>query len=180
MPAFLFETRYENMHNTTALMIRSQMYWGWLCSIAGSQLGVLPVWYFGEGWKNALQWQGSCDAALMKKLALSRNWFRLVPDYNHVAVYEGIGERESYVAASLADNGETLIVYIPLGNTVGVDLTVLSGSRLKAWWYNPQNGLAFVAGEYTIKNRMTFTPPDKKDWVLVVDNADLTFGPPGP
>jgi hypothetical protein len=63
---------------------------------------------------------------------------------------------------------------------VGVDLTVLSGSRLKAWWYNPQNGLAFVAGEYTVKNRMTFTPPDKKDWVLVVDNADLTFGPPGP
>ncbi len=179
MPTFLFETNYENEHNANALKIRAQMYWGWLCSVAGQQFGNLPIWRFGEGWQEAMQWQGSYDASLMKRLVDSRKWYTLVPDYLHKAVFEGYGSKEAYVAAALSENGETLIAYLPVGTTIGVDLSVVSGNRIVASWFNPRNGLAQKAGEYTQKGRMQFTAPDAKDWVLVVDDAAQDFGFPG-
>ena len=49
MPAFLFETAYEGEHNYTPWQIRAEMYWGWLCSIAGQQLGNNPLLEIWEG-----------------------------------------------------------------------------------------------------------------------------------
>jgi hypothetical protein len=178
MPTFLFETNYENEHNATALKIRAQLYWGWLCSIAGVQFGNLPVWRFGEGWQKALNWQGSGDAAIMKRLVDARKWFDLIPDYDHKAVYEGIGSKDAYVAAAVTSNGETLIAYIPSGSSIGVDLGQITGERVIAWWVNPRNGLSLKAGEFTQKLRMQFDPPDDKDWVLIVDDAAESFGQP--
>jgi hypothetical protein len=179
MPAILFETCYENEHNATAGKIRAQMYWGWLCSIAGVQFGNLPVWRFGEGWQSALDWQGSCDASIMKKLVDSRNWYKLVPDLEHKVLFEGYGSAENYVSAAMAGNGETFIAYIPKGDAVFVDMQQMSGNRLAAWWFNPRNGLAQKAGEYSEKNKTHFTPPDSNDWVLIIDDDAYNFGMPG-
>lgn len=179
MPTILFESCYENEHNATAWQIRAQMYWGWLCAIAGVQFGNLPIWRFGEGWQSAVDWQGSWDASIMKKLVDSRKWYKLVPDTEHGVVFDGYGSNESYVSAAMADNGETLITYIPKGNTISVNMQLLSGNRLLAWWFNPRNGLARQAGEYAEKTKMQFTPPDRNDWVLVIDDAVYNFGPPG-
>jgi len=179
MPTLLFETCYENEHNATAGQIRSQMYWGWLCSIAGVQFGNLPVWRFGKGWQSALDWQGSWDASIMKKLVDSRNWFKLVPDIEHKVLFDGFGSEDSYVSAARAENGETFLAYIPGGNTISVDMQQLSGSSLVAWWFNPRNGLAQRIGEYAEKSKMQFAPPDKNDWVLVIDDAEYNFGTPG-
>lgn len=179
MPTFLFETNYENEHNANALQIRAQMYWGWLSSIAGVQFGNLPVWRFGAGWQDALDWQGSYDAAIMKRLIDSRNWYKLVPDYSHKAVFDGYGSKETYVAAAITENGETLIAYIPAGNAISVDLSLVSGNKVIAWWFNPGNGLSHKANEFTVKKKMQFLPPDKKDWVLVIDDDACQFGPPG-
>ncbi len=179
MPVILFETCYENEHNANALQIRSQMYWGWLCSVAGVQMGNLPLWRFGEGWENAMNWQASYDASNMKKLVDSRRWYKFVPDYNHKTVTEGYGSKDSYVAAALAYNGETAIIYIPSGNTILVDLNRISGENVIAWWFNPRNGLSHKAGEFSEKREMKFTPPDQKDWVLVLDDAYKEFGSPG-
>ena len=179
MPTLLFETCYENEHNATAGQIRAQMYWGWLCSIAGVQFGNLPIWRFGQGWQNAMDWQGSCDASIMKKLVDSRNWFKLVPDLEHRVLFDGYGSGESYVSAARADNGETVIAYIPQGTAIWVDLQQVSGDKLVAWWFNPRNGLAQQIREYTEKNKMQFTPPDRNDWVLVIDDMEYNFGIPG-
>ncbi len=179
MPTILFETCYENEHNSTAGQIRAQMYSGWLCSIAGVQFGNLPIWRFGHGWQNAMDWQGSCDASIMKKLVDSRNWYKLVPDVEHKILFDGYGSDESYVPAAMAENGETFVAYIPQGKAVSVDLQWLNGNRLTAWWFNPRNGLAQRLGEYAEKNKMQFTPPDRNDWVLVIDNAELDFLKPG-
>jgi len=179
MPTFLFETCYENEHNSTALQIRSQMYWGWLCSIAGVQFGNLPVWRFGAGWQKALGWQGSCDAAIMKKMVDSRNWYKLVPDYQHIAVVDGYGSKETFVAAALTNNRETLIAYIPNGTAIWVDLNQISGKKIVVWWFNPRNGLSNRADEFTEKQNVKFIPPDSKDWLLVIDDAAYQFGPPG-
>jgi hypothetical protein len=45
--------------------------------------------------------------------------------------------------------------------------------------FNPRNGLAQVAGEYEEKSKMQFTPPDRNDWVLVIDDAIHNFPKPG-
>jgi hypothetical protein len=126
-----------------------------------------------------MNWQGSCDAAIMKKLVDSRNWYRFVPDYNHETVTEGYGSGDSYVAAALADNGETAIIYIPSGSSFNVDLSRISGKNAVAWWFNPRNGLSHKAGEFIEKKDNRFTPPDQKDWVLVIDDKDTGFSPPG-
>ncbi|HQG75936.1 MAG TPA: glycoside hydrolase family 140 protein [Bacteroidales bacterium] len=179
MPVILFETTYENEQNANSLQIRSQMYWGWLCSVAGVQLGNLPLWRLGEGWQYAMDWQASYDASNMKKLVDSRRWWKLVPDLDHSTVTEGYGSKNSYVAAALADNGETAVIYIPSGAGILVDLKRISGKRVIAWWFNPGNGLSKKAGEFTDKRETRFTPPDKRDWVLVLDDGDAGFGPPG-
>jgi hypothetical protein len=179
MPVILFETCYENEHSSTAGQIRGQMYSGWLCSIAGVQFGNLPIWRFGSGWQHAMDWQGSWDASLMKKLVDSRNWYKLVPDTEHKVLFDGFGSDDSYVPAAMAGNGETFIAYIPGGNAISVDLGRMSGTRLAAWWFNPRNGLAQQIGEYAEKNKMKFTPPDRSDWVLVIDDAGYGFGTPG-
>lgn len=179
MPVILFETCYENEHNSTAGQIRAQMYSGWLCSIAGVQFGNLPIWRFGRGWQSAMDWQGSWDASLMKKLVDSRNWHRLVPDFEHKALYDGFGSGEGYAPAALAENGETFIAYIPNGSMVSVNLQEISGNKLAAWWFNPRNGLSQPAGEYEEKSKKQFTPPDRNDWVLVIDDVAGGFGAPG-
>ena len=179
MPTLLFETCYENEHNATASQIRAQMYWGWLCSIAGVQFGNLPIWRFGVGWQNAMDWQGSCDASLMKKLVDSRNWYKLVPDVEPRILYDGYGSAGSYVSAAIAENGETFFAYIPQGNAISVDMKRLSGKSVIAWWYNPRNGSAQKAGEYTEKTKMQFIPPDQNDWVLVLDDSEYGYGAPG-
>jgi hypothetical protein len=179
MPTILFETCYENEHNSTAGQIRAQMYSGWLCSIAGVQFGNLPIWRFGRGWEHAMDWQGSWDASVMKKLVDSRNWYKLVPDIGHKILTDGYGTNDSYVPAAMADNGETFVAYIPNGNAIFVDLQQLNGSKLVAWWFNPRNGLAIKTGEYAEKNKTKFDPPDRNDWVLVIDNMESGFGVPG-
>jgi hypothetical protein len=179
MPAILFETCYENEHNAPASQIRAQLYWGWLSSIAGVQFGNLPLWRFGQGWQDAMDWQGSYDASIMKKLVDSRNWYTLVPDYEHKVVFDGYGSGEDYVSSALADNGETFIAYIPNGNVISVNMQLLAGKSLVAWWFNPRNGLAIKIEEYTGKAKRNFTPPDRNDWVLVIDNMEYGFGAPG-
>jgi hypothetical protein len=126
-----------------------------------------------------MNWQGSWDASLMKKLVDSRNWYKLVPDFEHKALVDGYGSGEDYVPAAMAENGETFIAYIPKGNAVTVNMQQLSGIQLVAWWFNPRNGLAQTAGNFAEKKRMQFTPPDRNDWVLVIDNAENGFGAPG-
>jgi hypothetical protein len=114
----------------------------------------------------------------LKKLVDSRRWHRFVPDYDHRTVTEGYGSNESYVAAALADNGETAVIYIPSGTSITVDLKRISGKSVIAWWFNPGNGLSQKAGEFTEKRETRFTPPDKKDWVLVIDDTAAGFGSP--
>jgi hypothetical protein len=86
---------------------------------------------------------------------------------------------ESYASAAMPENGETFIAYIPKGNVISVDLQRLSGSTLVAWWFNPRNGLSQKIAEYAEKSKIQFTPPDRNDWVLVIDDAAYNFGVPG-
>jgi hypothetical protein len=180
MPVILFETAYEGEHDYTSYQVRAEMYWGWLCSIAGQQMGNNPIWKFGKGWQSAMDGQASLDEARLKKLVDSRNWYELVPDLKHEIILSGTGTGETYVSAASTSEGETMIAYIPRnGEPVQIDMNRITGRRLYAWWYNPRNGEATLIGRYPSKGRRVFQKPDEQDWILVMDDASAGLAVPG-
>jgi hypothetical protein len=180
MPAFLFETAYEGEHNYTSAQIRAEMYWGWLCSIGGQQMGNNPIWKFAKGWQSAMDGQGSMDAERLKRLVDSRKWFNLIPDYDHEVVTTGYGSGETYISAARTMDGETVIIYIPQdGTSIDVNLTKISGKKAKAWWFNPRNGEVSLIGKFPARDSEVIQAPDTQDWVLVIDNASANLKAPG-
>jgi hypothetical protein len=63
-----------------------------------------------------------------------------------------------------------------------VDTSTIAAPQLRAWWYDPRNGTAQLAGEYSNEEQREFTPPasgEGSDWVLVIDDAAQNFAAPG-
>ncbi len=180
MPVFLFETAYEGEHKYTPTQIRAEMYWGWLCSIGGQQMGNNPVWKFAAGWQAAMDGQGSMDAARLKKLVDSRPWYTLEPDAGHHVVTAGYGLAENYIAAARTTDGKTVIAYIPAeAGPFLVNMKQVSGKESKVWWFDPRSGESTLAGTYPAEGELTFQKPDTFDWVFVMDDISARFSAPG-
>jgi hypothetical protein len=75
------------------------------------------------------------------------------------------------------------MVYAPLGRTFSVNLKMLKGEKLVAWWYSPRTGKARKIGKFANDgSARAFTPPsdgEALDWVLVVDDAAKKYPTPG-
>ena len=76
------------------------------------------------------------------------------------------------------------MVYVPTGRDVTVDLAKISGSKVRAWWFDPRTGTATEAGTHESNRGATpFNPPGEpgrgNDWVLMLDDATKGFPPPG-
>jgi len=180
MPAFLFETAYEGEHNYNPFQIRAEMYWGWLCTIAGQQMGCNPLWKFGKGWQAAMDGQASKDEERLKKLVDSREWHKLIPDIDHDIVISGTGSGETYVAAALTSDANTLIAYIPKdAEPVSIAMNKITGRQTRAWWFDPRTGETAHIGDFPAKGSRIFQKPDSLDWVLVIDSASTGFKAPG-
>jgi hypothetical protein len=189
MPYFLIESGYENDNNrnSTPVQLRTQVYEAILCGGMGYVFGNCPIWHFGStsassycggltDWKHELDNCGSQNIDFLQRLFRSRDWFRLIPDFEHRYLVDGYGEwgRVGYVTAARTYDGNTLIAYLPQSRSVTVDMSSISGKKSKSWWYEPSTGLATVIGIYDNKGLMTFIPPSG-DWVLVIDNAELNL-----
>ncbi len=181
MPFVLIESTYEGEHNASAVQVRRQAYWAILCGATGQFMGNRPVWLFDPGWESALNSTGAQDMARLKALFLSRPWFRLVPDQKHEVVIDGLGEFRGldYLAAARADDGGTLIAYLPTARPFTVDMSKLTGKTAQAWWFNPRTGKSDAAGQFETTGKKQFTPPGEGDWVLVLDDASRKEPPPG-
>ncbi|MCX7969232.1 MAG: hypothetical protein N3B10_12230, partial [Armatimonadetes bacterium] len=72
-------------------------------------------------------------------------------------------------------------VYIPVPKPVKVRLDKLSGSEVRAWWYDPRVGEAKLVGEFRREGEVEFKPEGsgETDWVLVLDDASKDFPTPG-
>ena len=181
MPFFLIESTYEGEHNASAVQIRRQAYWAILCGATGQIIGNRPIWLFDPGWQAAMDGLASKEMVYLKSLFTSRSWHLLVPDQRHEVVTEGLGELrglDTLVDARTSD-GATIIAYMPSSRTITVDLSKLSGTHGKAWWFNPRTGTAQASDEFAVGVRKQFTPPGEGDWVLVIDDAAKGFSAPG-
>ena len=194
MPFVLVESTYEGEYNASAVQIRRQAYWAILCGATGQFVGNYPLWRFAPGWQAAMDATASTDMVIALRLFQSRAWYDLVPDLkgpnvggsptapmHREVVTAGIGERNGldYVAAARTSDGATVMAYLPSSRTVTVEMSKISGSEAKVWWFNPRTGNATASGEFPTQGSRQFTPPAEGDWVLVIDDAARKLPAPG-
>lgn len=132
-------------------------------------------------WREALERPAAAQMQHLKALMLSRPYFTRIPDQSLIA--GDAGEGTAHISGTRDQQGDYAMIYLPHGQTVAVDFSKLSGSRMMAWWYDPRTGAATrVRNEIPRTGVRTFTPPTsgpENDWVLVLDNEAQSFPAPG-
>ncbi len=188
LPFFLIESKYEN-EGPNAQVLRAQSYWTVLSGGFGHVFGNCPIWGFGfatgfcasTDWKAQLNSVGSVNMQHFHVLFNSRHWHTLIPDTLHTVLTGGYGSSggADYATAAYAADGSSILAYLPSSRTVTVDGSLLAGSTMNAWWYNPSNGVATQIGANLAAGTQTYSPPASGDWVLVLDSVNFSFPPPG-
>jgi hypothetical protein len=197
------EPSYENipqgLHDPsepywTASDARRYAYWSVFAGAFGHTYGDNSIMQFhrpsdGQGaygarnyWYEAINDPGSGQIQFLKRLMLSRPFFDRVPDQSAIAGKNGT--RYEYVIATRGT--DYLFAYTYTGKPFEIRMGVISGERVKAWWYSPRDGSSQVIGEFPNTGTRQFTPPAPggtpapgNDWVLVLDDAGKNFGAPG-
>jgi hypothetical protein len=191
-PSLLGETWYENTGSLTALQVREEGYWSVLsgCTL-GYVFGNSPIWCFNSTsssascdnsltWKSQLTSNGSVTQQWMGNLMRSREFWKMAPDSGNNVLTGGYGSGTSISAGACTSDGQTCIIYDPLGSgqPPQIAMSHFTGT-VQPWWFNPQTGattqLATVANSGTV----TFTPTSTGDWVLVLDLASAGLPAPG-
>lgn len=187
-PTLDMEPAYENHPTGTnkprvdAHKVRTQAYAAMLAGAAGHGYGSLDLFWFykdADGpfpkngfqhWRKAVAYEGTRQVGLMRRLFEARPWHKTVPDQS-VLASESSGGPYRLVAAR-AEDGSFIIAYTARGQPVSIHMNKLSGSQVKAQWYDPRNGTWKAIGQYPNKGTQEFVAPshgEKDDWVLVLD-----------
>jgi len=147
------------------------------------QQGREPVSHARTDWKEALKLPGASQMQYLKALVESRPYLDRVPDQSLLKSPEG--KDGEHCQATRDAGGSYAFIYVPHGKPVKIDLSKLTGMKLKAYWYDPREGGANPAGEFENTGIAEFVPPaaakagDPNDWVLVVDDVAKQFPAPG-
>jgi hypothetical protein len=156
-------------------------------------------------WREALNLPGAGQMRYARALLLSRPYLERIPDQS--LILSDVGASAYHIQATRDGAGRYALIYISTGNaapidvpsgdavhpdpaqliarlssgrTMEVDLTRLSGDRLRAYWYDPRTGVAQDIGEFEKQDRKSFTPPEGgPDWILVLDDVACNFPRPG-
>lgn len=192
MPFFMIESKYENSPGTSQQRIRQQAYWPALSGAFGHLLGNCPLWGLGNSivvswcadqtvtWSSAMDEQGSLSMMHFGDLFESRDWHKLIPDFNKDIVTGGGASGSSdYIAAAITSDNKTIIAYTPVSQTVTVDMSKISGDTAQVRWFNPSDGSTELIGSFETAGLRDFSPKSSGDWVLLLDDASSDPMDPG-
>jgi hypothetical protein len=130
-------------------------------------------------WYEAIDEPGAGQMQHLKRLMLSRPYFERIPDQGLIAGENGT--RDDYIVATRGSS--YLFAYTYTGRPFEIHMGIISGSRVRAWWYDPRDGSARQIGDFPNKGVRAFTPPGSpvrgNDWVLVLDDGARKFDDPG-
>lgn len=175
--------------------VRQAAYWGVLSGGCGHTYGCNNIWQmFKPGrqpvlgarrsWVDSLDLEGAFDMRHVAALALARPYLTRFPAPE--LVLAGSNGFTDHVEAARdghrdAKDAGYIMAYTPMLNRhLTLDTSCLRGGRLRAWWYDPREGVALDLGESP--NSGVYTPPapdSGPDWALVIDSVDAGYGPPG-
>jgi hypothetical protein len=187
----------KNLGHSIAADVRRPLYWNLFSGAFGHTYGHHSVWQMWTPeraprnfpllpWFEAINQPGAAQMQHGRALLESRPFLTRIPDPD-VLVTNAIptampGTGRYHFAATRDSHGSYAMVYAPVGRSFKVRMDKISGSKAKAWWFNPRNGKAETIGTFDTKGEREFTPPDNGemlDWVLVLDDAAKKFPPPG-
>jgi hypothetical protein len=179
----------------TSTDVRIAAYWSVFSGCMGFSYGAHAIWQFTDEsrkkhsenttitWQQSLGLPGSTQVGFLKKLMLSRPMTNLSTDRS--MLISGQGNCSSYAPVLLGKSHA--LVYIPTGNIVTLKLGKISGSKIKAWWFNPRTGTGSLIGEFDNSGERSFKVPGMSkdldwlrsgrgcDWVLVIDDTSAGF-----
>jgi len=172
---------YETEPGGTPENIRRKAYEAILSGAAGSSFCAGPNWYLFFNWRSNMDTPGTQQTKIWYQAMVSRPWSELVPDQGHTSVTTGFGDVNGtdYVAAARTPSGSTIMAFMPSSRAVTLDLTKVSGTQARVWWYDPTNGKATSGGTFPTSGRLDLTPPGSGDWLLVIDGAAENLPAPG-
>jgi hypothetical protein len=138
-----------------------------------------PAWSAKLPFRESLKLPGSGQLQYLRYLIESRPPLLRQPDQS-IIVGQVSDRATERTCAMRASDGSYAFVYAQQGKPVTVDLGKISGTAIKAWWYDPRMGKAQVIEGVTKAPTREFTPPaGGEDWVLVLDDAAKGFAEPG-
>ncbi|MBP2832875.1 glycoside hydrolase family 140 protein [Aquimarina sp. U1-2] len=158
-------------------------YWSMLAGACGHTYGNHNIWQMWQPerdpissartpWQQALDYPGAFQAGWMKKIFESRPWHQLVP--NQKMIKSGPNHGGGDVLASIASDQSFAILYIPYGSNIEIDLSQISGTQKRAWWFNPRMGNSMDIGIIREDKNYVVDPPadpqEGNDWVLIIDD----------
>lgn len=171
--------------------VRRAMYQGVFAGGFGATYGANSVFQFqrkGEpaSWFTSLPWQeglhlpGARQVRYLRNLMLSRTGPERVPAPE--LLVSDSHEGRDHTAALCAADRSYAMVFTGGGKSFTVDLSRLSGGKIRATWYNPRTGEPVPADVFPRGGEHTFTPPvadQPEDWVLVLDDTARSYPWPG-
>jgi hypothetical protein len=88
------------------------------------------------------------------------------------------GEGDDHIQAARAEDGSFIIAYLTFGRYIAVHMDKLSGTKIKAQWYDPREGTWIPIGQYSNKGVREFVAPsngDQNDWILVLEDMEKNY-----
>ncbi len=169
--------------------VRQAAYWNLFSGGFGHTYGCHAVWqmltpertpvgFARHTWYDDLDLPGAGDMIHVRCLMESRPMTERIP-FQELVANDYIPETD-YMVATQGRN--YAFVYIPTGWSAKLDLKKLDWKNSVVWWYNPRTGEAKKLGEIPNDGIREFKPETGgrgNDWLLVIDNKDASFTPPG-
>jgi hypothetical protein len=170
--------------------VRKQVYRSVFAGSCGVTYGHHAVWGFvgkrndvinfaDRDWTDALHRPAGRQMVFLRDLIESRPFFERIPDQSLIA--GDMGKGALHLQATRDGAGTYAFVYFPASDqTATINLTKLRGKRLRSWWYDPRTGVASLLGTMDSTPEREFRSPSYgPDWVLVVEDSDAGYPPPG-
>ena len=144
-----------------------------------------------RSWDKALESPGAGQLVHLRKLMESRPFLSRIPDQEVLK-----GENPSYASDHIcvtrdghvgASDASYIMLYLPYYRSFKLNTSVIPGEGLKVWWYNPQNGQAFLQGIFNNTGEFSFSNWEDlikegqggPDWVVVIDDEAAGYNAPG-
>jgi hypothetical protein len=172
LPAILIEGSYEGESASIGITLEQFFTPVLYARHMGSFFGNYPRYGFYSGWQSTLNSNGTMALSYFSKLFRSRPWWKLIPDRSHTVITANYTED-----VAIASDSSSMVAYSYDNRTFTVDMTEISGSQAKAWWYNPQTGSNTFIGTYNTSGTQNFTTGGIN--VLVIDDGSINFPEPG-
>jgi hypothetical protein len=179
--------------------VRQAAYWAVFAGAHGHTYGCNSIWQMytkdvaplvdaHRPWKEALHLPGSFQMRHLRRLIESRPFLSRIPDQSLLTnPPRPMSDhcRATRDGTQRSADATYIMAYTPYVSLIGVRTSAIAGKRLRPWWYDPRTGAAYPqpevdnSGEYHAPWHTQPWLTQGPDWVLVVDDADKGYAPPG-